>query len=168
MVTTLCESWSFETHTFYMPLGETTITLEDASLQVGVPINGKPVIEFSGGNMMELCAKLLGDIPSKNMFTGNRIKLSWLNTRFQELLADANLGTIAQYAHAHICILIGSMLMSDTSSSLVHFMYFPLLRDLANVSNFSWGSTILACLYRALNHGTKFQQDNIGGWMLLL
>ena len=72
------------------------------------------------------------------------------------------------YAHAHILILIGSMLMPDTSASLVHFMYLPLLRDLANVSNFSWGSIVLACLYRALDHDTKFQQDNIGGCMLLM
>ena len=60
------------------------------------------------------------------------------------------------------------MLMPNTSASLVYFMYLPLLRDLAHVSNFSWGSTVLACLYRALDHGTKFQQDNIGGCMLLL
>jgi len=58
--------------------------------------------------------------------------------------------------------------MPDTSASLVHFMYLPLLRDLANVSNFSWGSIVLACLYRALDHDTKFQQDNIGGCMLLM
>ena len=60
------------------------------------------------------------------------------------------------------------MLMSNTYASLVHFMYLPLLRDLANVSNFSWWSIVLACLYRALDHGTKFQQDNISGCMLLL
>jgi len=106
---------------------------------------------------MELCQELLGDIPPENMFTGNRIKLSWLNTRFWELPVDANLGKIRQYARIHILILIGSMLMPNTSASLVHFMYLSLLRDLANVSNFSWGSTVLACLYHALDHSTKFQ-----------
>jgi len=60
------------------------------------------------------------------------------------------------------------MLMPNTSASLVYFMYLPLLRDLAHVSNFSWGSVMLECLYRALDHGTKFQQNNIGGCMLLL
>jgi len=60
------------------------------------------------------------------------------------------------------------MLMPDTSSSLVHFMFLPLLRELDHVSNFSWGCTVLACLYCALDHNTKFQQDNIDGCMLLL
>jgi len=60
------------------------------------------------------------------------------------------------------------MLMLDTSASLVHFMFLPLLRELDHISNFSWGSAVLACLYRALDHNTKFQQDNIVGDMLLL
>ena len=60
------------------------------------------------------------------------------------------------------------MLMPDTSASLVHFMFLPLLRELDHVSNFSWGCTVLACLYCALDHNTKFQQDNIDGCMLLL
>jgi len=64
--------------------------------------------------------------------------------------------TTSQYAGAHILILIGSFLMPDTTMNMVIFMYFPLLRDLANVSNFSWSSIVLACLYRALDHDTKF------------
>jgi len=168
MVTTLCERWRIETHTFHMSLAEITITLEDVSLQLGVPIDGEPITGSSSRNLMELYQELLGDIPPENMFTGNRIKLLWLNTRFRELPTNVNLWTIAQYAHAHILILIGSILMPDTSYSLVHFMYLPLLRDLTNISNFSWGSTMLASLYRALDHGTKFQQDKMTGCMLLL
>ncbi|XP_027916780.1 protein MAIN-LIKE 1-like isoform X2 [Vigna unguiculata] len=139
MVTTLCERWRIETHTFHMPLGETTVTLEDVSLQLGVPIDDEPLTSGSSGNLLKLCQELLGDIPPENMFTGNQIKLSWLNTRFRELPNDVNLGTIVQYARAHILILICSMLMP-----------------------------VLTCLYRALDHSTKFQQDNIGGCMLLL
>jgi len=95
MVKPLCESWRIETYTFHMPLGETIVTLEDVSLQYGVPIDGESVTGSSSGNLMKLCLELLGDIPPENMFIGNLIKLSWLNTRFQELPADANLGTIA-------------------------------------------------------------------------
>jgi len=168
MVTALCERWRTETHTFHMPLGETTVTLEDVSLQLGMPIDDEPVTGGTSGNLLQLCQDLLGDIPPENMFTGNRIKLSWLNSRFRELPDDATLATVGQYARAHILILIGSMLMPDTSVSLVHFMFLPLLADLEHISNFSWGSAVLACLYRALDHSTKFHQDNIGGCMLLL
>jgi len=168
MVTALCERWRTETHTFHMPLGETTVTLEDVSPQLGMPIDGEPVTGGSSGNLLQLCQDLLGDIPPENMLTGNRIKLSWLNSRFRELPDNATLATVGQYARAHILILIGSMLMPDTSASLVHFMFLPLLTDLEHISNFSWGSAVLACLYRALDHSTKFYQDNIGGCMLLL
>jgi len=168
MVTTLCERWRTETHTFHMPLGETTVTLEDVSLQLGMPIDGEPVTGGSSGNLLQLCQDLLGDIPPENMITGNQIKLSWLNSRFRGLPDDATLAIVGQYARAHILILIGSMLMPDTSASLVHFMFLPLLMDLEHISNFSWGSAVLACLYRALDHNTKFHQDNIGGCMLLL
>ena len=63
-------------HTFHMPLCETTVTLKDVSLQLGVPIDGEPITGGSFGNLLELCQELLGDISPKNMFTGNRIKLS--------------------------------------------------------------------------------------------
>jgi len=42
MVTTLCERWRTETHTFHMPLGETTITLKDVSLQLGCQLMVNP------------------------------------------------------------------------------------------------------------------------------
>jgi len=88
MVTTLCERWRIETHTFHMPLGETTVTLEDVSLQLGMLIDGEPVTDGSSGNLLQLCQNLLGDIPPENMITGNRIKLSWLNSKFRELPDD--------------------------------------------------------------------------------
>jgi len=52
MVTTLCERWRIETHTFHMPLGKTTVTLEDVSLQFGVPIDGEPVTGSTSRNLL--------------------------------------------------------------------------------------------------------------------
>ena len=60
LVTKLCEKWRIETHTFHMPLGETTVTLEDVSLQLGVLIDGEPVTRSTYGNLMEFCHELLG------------------------------------------------------------------------------------------------------------
>jgi len=94
MVTALCERWRTKTHTFHMPLVETTVTLEDVSLQLGVPIDGEPVTDGSSGNLLQLCQDLLGDISPENMITRNRIKLSCLNSRFRELPDDITLATI--------------------------------------------------------------------------
>jgi len=47
-------------------------------------------------------------------------------------------------------------------------MYLLLLGVLNNFSNYSWSLDVLVCLYRALDHNTGFNRDNIGDYMLLL
>jgi len=58
--------------------------------------------------------------------------------------------------------------MPDTSAARVHVMYLLKLADLNVVGNYSWGSAILAYLYRGLDHGIHLSQENIGGCMILL
>ncbi|BAT74599.1 hypothetical protein VIGAN_01230200 [Vigna angularis var. angularis] len=168
LVTALVERWRVETHTFHLPLGESTITLEDVALQLGLPIEGHVVIGISNGPLTVFCHQLLGDVPPENCVRGNRIKLSWLNNTFRQLPHDATEQVIEQYARAYMLIIIGSVMMLDTSASMVHLMYLPLLADLQNVSQYSWGSATLSCLYRVLDHGTRVDQENIGGCMILL
>ncbi|XP_017416446.1 protein MAIN-LIKE 1-like [Vigna angularis] len=168
LVTALVERWRIETHTFHFPLGESTITLEDVALQLGLPIEGHDVTGISSGPLTCFCQQLLGDVPPENNVKGNIIKLSWLNNTFRHLLHDATYQVIQQYARAYMLMIIGSIMMPDTSASMVHLMYLPLLANLQNVSKYSWASVVLSCLYCALDHGTRADQDNIGGYMILL
>jgi len=156
LVTTLVESWRSEIHTFHPLLGETTITLEDVALELGLPIDGEAITRVTSGELVFACQSLLSVAPLKNVVLGNTIKLSWLNNTFQQLPKDATNDVVAQYARAHILSLIGSMLMSDTSVNRVPLMYLLLLAGLNNASNFSWGSSVLASLYRALDHGVDY------------
>ncbi|KAF1868394.1 hypothetical protein Lal_00008201 [Lupinus albus] len=43
LITTLVERYRPKTHTFHLPCGECTITLEDVSLQIGMNVNGLPI-----------------------------------------------------------------------------------------------------------------------------
>jgi len=149
LITALVERWRIETHTLHLPLGETIITLEDMAVHL-------------------LCDHLLGSMPLETIYKENSIKLSWLNSEFQDLAYDVDSFMVAQHAREHILTLIRSLLVLDTSGSRVHQMYPLLLSDLNNVSNCSWGSGVLACLYCAHDHGVNFNQGNIGGCMLLL
>ncbi|MFQ6654519.1 hypothetical protein Gotur_025471, partial [Gossypium turneri] len=43
LVFALVKRWRPETHTFHLPCGECTVTLEDVALQLGLPIDGNAV-----------------------------------------------------------------------------------------------------------------------------
>ncbi|KAJ4752562.1 hypothetical protein LUZ62_086967 [Rhynchospora pubera] len=47
LITMLVERWRRETHSFHLPTGEFTVTLQDVSCLWGLPINGAPVIGIS-------------------------------------------------------------------------------------------------------------------------
>ncbi|KAK5793255.1 hypothetical protein PVK06_034395 [Gossypium arboreum] len=87
LISELMERWMPETHTFHLPRGECTITLEDVALQLGLPVD-KQVIMISEIvlNKVALCRSLLGKVPDK--FEGGRISMNWLKDNFDELLKD--------------------------------------------------------------------------------
>ncbi|MBA0799765.1 hypothetical protein Gohar_010259 [Gossypium harknessii] len=70
----LVERWRLETHTFHLPYGECTITLEDVSLQLGLPINGEVVTRLVlSVDWSATCEQLLGKVLNK--FRGSQIKM---------------------------------------------------------------------------------------------
>ncbi|MFQ6629010.1 hypothetical protein Gotur_006877, partial [Gossypium turneri] len=61
LISALVERWRPETHTFHLPCGECTITLEDVNLQLGLPGDGYPVTgSVQSGNWGAVCYELLG------------------------------------------------------------------------------------------------------------
>ena len=43
LITSLVERWQPETHTFHLPIGEMTITLQDVAMILGLRIHGPPI-----------------------------------------------------------------------------------------------------------------------------
>ena len=101
LITALVERWWSEMHSFQLPHGEMTITLQDMEVIMGVPVDGLPLVGCIPPkvNWRDVCRKLLGHIPpdrelghNKNtgVLKGARVKAKWLEDRFSNpLLVDA-------------------------------------------------------------------------------
>ncbi|KAF7843630.1 serine/threonine-protein phosphatase 7 long form-like protein [Senna tora] len=170
LVSAMVERWRPETHTFHMPMGECTITLEDVAIQLGLPIDGLPVIGSTHQDWAQLCEQCFGLRPADGDIEGQRLKMKWLDTNFgdNQIPKDATEVQLQQFTRAYIMRLIGGFLMPDTSGNWVQLRYLPLLQDLAGARRYSWGSAVLAFLFREMCIATRHDMVNIGGCMHLL
>ncbi|XP_058768389.1 serine/threonine-protein phosphatase 7 long form homolog [Vicia villosa] len=87
----LCERWRPETHTFHLPMGECTVTLEDVYMLLGLRTNGKAVY----GNVQQpnaLCVELLGvdliEGEGQQRGRGQGIKLAGLQEAYVGIQLD--------------------------------------------------------------------------------
>ncbi|XP_031741301.1 serine/threonine-protein phosphatase 7 long form homolog isoform X2 [Cucumis sativus] len=168
LITALVERWRQETHTFHFTVGESTVTLQDVALLLGLPVNGLVVTGNTDLQWEDLCEELLGLRPDSSVLHGSALKVSWLRTHFQEPTSDADDVTLQRYARAYILSLMGSVLFADKSGADVQLMFLPFLRDLECVEQFSWGSAVLAHLYRELCRASKKGANEISGPLVLL
>ncbi|KAG8498813.1 hypothetical protein CXB51_005111 [Gossypium anomalum] len=94
LISALVERWRPETHTFHLPCGECTVTLEDVALQLGLQSTGVPLLKVSPSP---------NDAESK--FMG--LKFSWLKANFEHLSINATeheLGsTILAMLYCELC-----------------------------------------------------------------
>lgn len=174
LITALVERWRQETHTFHLPVGEATVTLQDVSVMWGLPIGGDPVaghdIARSTEEWQKMCEDLLGFKPPLSAFDSGRLKLKSIEDRIdlEPLQPDAPDHVVQFYARAHILQLLGGLLLPDASNNKVKLMFLPLLKDFEASGRLSWGSAVLASLYRALCRATKSNVDGVCGPLVLL
>ncbi|CAI9088580.1 OLC1v1022948C1 [Oldenlandia corymbosa var. corymbosa] len=174
LITALVERWRQETHTFHLPIGEATVTLQDVSVMWGLPIDGEPVtghdITRTTEEWQEMCEELLGFRPPLSAFDSGRLKLKCIEDHFdlEPLQPDAPDHVVEFFARAHILQLLGGLLLPDASNNKVKLMFLPLLWDFDAAGKLSWGSAVLASLYRALCRATKPNVDGVCGPLVLL
>ncbi|RYQ85238.1 hypothetical protein Ahy_B10g104740 isoform A [Arachis hypogaea] len=77
------------------------------------------------------------------------IKLTWFhNTVCRELEQDTTEECLVRYTRGYIMHLIGGFLFPDASDSREHIRWLPLLEELDTCGQLSWGSAVLAWMYR--------------------
>ncbi|CAN1767996.1 Serine/threonine-protein phosphatase 7 long form homolog [Linum perenne] len=146
LVTALLERWRPETNTFHLLQGEATITLEDVEVLTGLPTRGRPA----------------------------SVKISWVKEQFDRLPAGASADVITCYARAYAWVLVGAVLLADRSGDLIPVHLLRLLCESGDAGSFSWGSAVLAWLYKAMGRAAFFTgtsqkgTGDIGGFTLLV
>lgn len=151
-----------------MPFGEMTITLDDVSALLGIPIVGKSIITASLNyeEAVTLVVDTLGVLESEArvelaQVRGNSVKIEWLRDRFE--------GQFNQYsARAYLLYVIGCTLFVDKTGYRVPVVYLHFLRDLDKVDKHAWGAAALAYLYRQLGIASRSGASQMSGYMTLL
>lgn len=173
LITSLVERWRPETHTFHLPMGECTITLQDVGVILGLPIDGNPIIcDVSPGPNMSWAdhvGSVFGVVPPKEVFNGSRLQLSWVASTTPRILPEgASEAEVLHHTRCYLIQLIGGSLFTDHSGGLIHPMWVRFVHDLAACGEYAWGPAVLAFLYRELCKGCKVDVEEVAGCLLLL
>ena len=161
LITCLVERWRPETHTFHVPVGEMTITLQDVAIILDLRINGPAVIA-------ELCGELLGVTPLADAIRGSAISIRWLCQQLSTSAPNANEVDLERSACGFILALMGSFLFADKKGVHVHLCFLLLLRDLAQTTTYSWGGAVLAHTYRELCQASLDRRRGINDCITLI
>ncbi|KAL4365659.1 hypothetical protein AHAS_Ahas07G0128200 [Arachis hypogaea] len=155
MLAALVKRWRPETHTFVLPIGEVTMTLEDVAHIFGLPIDGEPGIAIFGRE------------PSVSHNAKSYIKLGWVR-RIRDAEPLDTEESIRRYVRCQVFCLLGSTLFTDKSTAYAHVKYLPWLRDFERIHTYSWGAACLAHFYRALCRASRYDTKEMDGPLNLL
>ncbi|CAN1129482.1 Protein MAIN-LIKE 2 [Linum perenne] len=96
--------------------------------------------------------------------------LTGLPTRGRPVSVDV----ITRYARAYAWVLVGAVLLAERSGDLIPVHLLRLLSESGDAGSFSWGSAVLAWLYKAMRRAAFFTgasqkgTGEIGGFTLLV
>ncbi|KAL0327021.1 UNVERIFIED_CONTAM: protein MAINTENANCE OF MERISTEMS [Sesamum angustifolium] len=116
----------------------------------GLPIDGEPVLgtdlERTSVQRQEILYAVYRFAPEEGALKGSRL----------------------QYARAVALLLLGGTMCPDSSGNLVSLLYLAKLEDIVAARNYSWGSAVMAFLYRELCNASEKDKAAIGGALQLV
>ena len=154
-ITALVDRWRPETHSFHLPTGEMTVTLQDVSMILALPIAGKPVcFSTESDGWREKMFSLIGAAPpEKDDSSKDRLSAGasfvWIREKFAKCPEGADKVVIQNHARAYVWYVITRTLFADSSGRTAPWMWLKALTRWE--SKQSWGTAALAYLYRQVN-----------------
>jgi hypothetical protein len=148
-LTALVDCWWPETHSFHLPCGEMTATLEEFGMITALPIQGQALTgRVDKNNWKERVTGLIGDCPATRDNRTSGVPLKWLQDNRSICPEDADERTVEQYARAYLWYLLTDVMFPDCLGDTVLWMYPDFLADWD--AGYSRGSAGLAYLYRSV------------------
>nr|XP_016471280.1 PREDICTED: serine/threonine-protein phosphatase 7 long form homolog [Nicotiana tabacum] len=158
----MIEQWRPETHTFHLPIGEATITLEDVEVLFGLPVDGLLVAyphalrDYSAVDYLHMLQRLTDFQPAERtaLSGASRLQLTlvWhhLAAMDAEIMDDSLPEDIDRHTRLLLLLMFGGVLFPNTSGNLVSLRILHHLERLDDLHGYSWGATILGYLYRQM------------------
>ncbi|XP_028225895.1 protein MAIN-LIKE 1-like [Glycine soja] len=160
------------TSTFHLPVGELTITLDDVSLLLHLPITGAlhSFHALSTEETIFLLTELLEvsaeEVRAETALThGAYIRLGWVRDIY-EMRCQARRWIVA--ARAYLLHLVGCTLFANKSATYVHVVHLYAFRDLGQSGGYAWGVAALVHMYDQLDEASRTTTRQIAGYLTLL
>ncbi|KAL5133118.1 Protein MAIN-LIKE 1 [Glycine soja] len=147
-----------ETSSFHLPVGELTITLDDVSLLLHLPvIGGLHAFEpLHVDDAVQMLVDLL--MVSPESARAETVQCRGLYRRCQA-------GHWTAAARAYLLHLLGCTLFANRSATNVHVFYLEALRDLSMTDRYAWGVAALVHMYDQLNDASMSTVDSLSCWI---
>ncbi|GAU50435.1 hypothetical protein TSUD_134900 [Trifolium subterraneum] len=185
LLTAFTERWQPKTGTFHLPIGEVTITLDDVSCLLHIPITGKMLNHLGTSCTTEegedMCREYLNFPRTKCRAEFKKMKGAHIGFPMLEKIYAANLRralkaeeeeeeekVVQNYRdctiRAFLLYLIGGTIFTNKSMQYVDVIFLTYLQDLSLVNTWNWGASGLTYLYHYLEKATKPRCGNHGGY----
>ena len=113
-----------KTHTFHLPHGKTTITLQDVEVLWGIPIDGETIVGTIDLTWAAECQSMLGIASNGVVLKGKRILIKKLLEKIDHGLPNGAAEVVVhQYARCYILALLADTIFADKSGDRVHTMW---------------------------------------------
>ncbi|KAL5165905.1 Protein MAIN-LIKE 1 [Glycine soja] len=172
LISAFVERWHSETSTFHLPVGELTITLDDVSSLLHLPITGA-LHNFYALSMEEaifLLTELL-EVSAEEarvetaLTRGAYVRLGWVRDIYG-MRCQARQWIVA--ARAYLLHLVGCTLFANKSATYVHVVHLDAFRDLGQSGGYAWGVATLVHMYDQLDEASRTTTRQLAGYLTLL
>ncbi|KAE9603176.1 hypothetical protein Lal_00018684 [Lupinus albus] len=157
LLTDLMETWCCEKQAFMVASHEIRFTLLDVALILGLPVTGKSVLfkdeEPPFSDLEELYGATRGT---------RKVAMASLKARLDSIGEDVS----EDFVRTFLLYTLGSFLSSNDTK--VDSRYLCFLRNLDDISKFSWGASVIEDLSQWLDKRKKNNVQYVGGCLIFL